>query len=142
MRGLMVWALGSALLSFGSTGAAQSRVSDKDIARLMNNLKEDSEKFGENFKKDLPKSSIRKTSEEKAAKQLSEQFPKQVEGMMKQFKSKKNVDAALATVQASYKRLGDYMTKITPNTKTTEWWTKVQQGMTQVSQALNAPLPG
>jgi len=125
------------LLHLNGTVAAQVRVSDDDIKKLMENLKEDSKEFSENFKDDLSKSSIRHTSDEKTAKQLAERFPKQTEGMLKQFKNKKNANAALPAVSQSLQSLDQYMGKISPGRKTTDSWSRVKEGMNLIGKALN-----
>lgn len=53
---------------------AQGRLSDNDLAKLMNNLRDDSKQFSNYFKQDLSKSPIRKTSDEKSAKQAADRF--------------------------------------------------------------------
>ena len=65
-----------ALLLIVGAGAvfAQNRVSDKDLENLIRNLRDDAKSFRPVFESALKKSSIRKTSEEKDAKKLAEQF--------------------------------------------------------------------
>ena len=124
-------------MRLSGNAAAQARVSDDDIKKLMENLKEDAKKFSESFKDDIEKSSIRHTSEEKAGKQLAERFPKQIEGMLNQFKDKKNANAAFAAVNQSLTSLGQYMEKISPGKKTTDSWSRVKEGMGLIGKALN-----
>jgi cytochrome c556 len=140
-RVLMCLVLAIALASLGGNAAAQGRISDKDLENLMNNMKEDSKNFSEAFKDDLEKSTIRKTSDEKTAKQLSEQFPKQVEGMLSQFKDKRQVNTTLPAVQLSHKRLDEYMNKISPSRRTVDLWARVTQELEKINQAFNVSPP-
>ena len=58
-------------------GTAQGRLSDKDLQRLMQNLKDDAQPFRQSFANALKKSTIRKTSQEKDARMLADSFAKQ-----------------------------------------------------------------
>ena len=136
-RKMLCIVIASGLLGLSGNAAAQGRVSDKDVEQLMKNLKDESEKFSDSFKKDLSKSTIRNTSAEKSAKQVAERFPKQVEGMLKQFKDKKKADAAIPAVYQSYNELDKLMGKISPTAKTTDSWSRVQQSLKQIAKAVN-----
>jgi hypothetical protein len=54
--------------------AAQGRLSDKDLQRLLQNLKDDAQPFRQSFANALKKSTIRKTSKEKDARMLADSF--------------------------------------------------------------------
>ena len=67
--------LGLVFLLAGLSGAhAQGRLSDKDLQRLMQNLKDDAQPFRQSFANALKKSSIRKTTREKDARALVDTF--------------------------------------------------------------------
>ncbi len=136
-RRLLCIAIASGLLGLSGNAAAQGRVSDKDLEKLMENLKQDSKKFSDSFKQDLSKSTLRKTSEEKTAKEVADRLPKKVEGMHNQFKSKKKADAAFPAVYQSYSSLNKFMGRISPSAKTNESWSRVKQGMDQIGKAVN-----
>ena len=88
------------LLMVGTlSAAAQDRLSDKDVANMMNNLKNDAKNFRPVWNKALSKSTIRKTSREKDARTLATQFQNQTEGMLRQFQSNKTADQSLPLVQ-------------------------------------------
>jgi hypothetical protein len=65
---------------------AQTRLSDKDVLQYMNNLKHDGKKFRSSFDSALSKSTIRKTTQEKDAKTLAQNFEKQTNSMYGKFK--------------------------------------------------------
>jgi hypothetical protein len=140
-RKLLCIAIAFSLLGLSRNAVAQGRLSDNDLEKLMENLKEDSKQFSDSFKQDLSKSTIRKTTEEKTAKQLADQFPKQIEGMLNQFKSKKKADAALPAVFQSYDKLDKLMGKVSPTAKTTDSWSRVKQGLDRIGKALNYTPP-
>jgi hypothetical protein len=65
------------MLGADRLAVAQGRLSDKDLQRLMENLKDDAQPFQKSFAKALKKSTIRKTSQEEDAKTLADTFAKQ-----------------------------------------------------------------
>lgn len=95
------YALGGLL----SAQAPSGRLSDKDLARLMKNVHEDARKFSDSFKKAVEKSSIRKTSREKEAKQLAERFVDQTKGMARTFEDTKKADTTLPLVYQTLNQL-------------------------------------
>ena len=95
-------AVGLLLLSLAATFAsAQTRVNDKDIAAMMNNLKSDTNLFRSAFNTSVKKSTIRKTSKEKDSKALVQSFDNQVQAMQRTFKEKETADAQVSIVMNS-----------------------------------------
>jgi hypothetical protein len=64
----------------------QTRLNDKDVLQHMKNLKDDAKKFRPSFNSALAKSTIRKTTQEKDAKTLAQNFKKQTNSMYEAFK--------------------------------------------------------
>jgi hypothetical protein len=85
--------------------APSPRMSDKDLARLMKNVYEDARRLRSSFKKAVEKSSIRKTSREKEAKQLADRFAEQAKGMARTFEEQKKADTTLPVVYQSLNQL-------------------------------------
>jgi len=129
------------LLAWSGSAAAQERLSDKDLEKVLNNLKSDAKKFGGAFKQDLSKSAIRKTNDEKEAKQLADQFPKQIEKLQKNYKSNKKAGELLPAISQSNMRLSGYLQKIAPSAKTTEAWSRVQSGIERIYKAYSFASP-
>ena len=71
---------------------AQGRLSDKDVQRLMQNLKDDAQPFQKSFAKALKKSTIRKTSQENDATALTDTFAKQANTALETFKHQQKAD--------------------------------------------------
>ena len=126
----------------GITASAQSRISDKDVQHLMENLREDARKFQDPFKDALSKSSIRKTSQEKDARELAKRFERQTDGMLQGFKRTHKGDAAFATVSATAQQLDGIVLNLGPGSRASGPWAKVQSDLSALAPAFNLPVAG
>jgi hypothetical protein len=91
------------ILLFSMVGAArlavaEGRLSDKDLQRLMQNLKDDAQPFRQSFANALKKSTIRKTSREKDARALADTFARQANGALETFKHRQKADRAVTAL--------------------------------------------
>jgi hypothetical protein len=116
-----------------SVAHAQTRISDKDMANLMKNLRDDAKNFPPPFKSALHKSMIRNTSQEKDAKALADEFEKQTDEMWKRFKSKKKADAELQLVLNTAGRLDKLVYSLHLGDKTTTSWEIVRSALQEVA---------
>ena len=119
------------------TSAAQERMSDKDVEATMKNLKEDAKKLRKTFDSAVEKSTIRKTSQEKEAKGLSQQFEKQTEGLLNQFKDKKKADAGLATVMNTSEQLQKTIETAGISAQVSADWSRVQTSLDTLAKEFN-----
>lgn len=131
MKNLIVTSLAAAALAAVLTLApaaalAQSRMNDKDVEKTMNNLKEDAKKFQNNFDNAIKKSTIRKTSQEKEARQDAKTFVKQAEGMLNHFKSKKKADNELKVINATASRIENTLNQVPLNPGVQGDWSRVR----------------
>lgn len=127
------------LLTAGAfSTAAQDRLSDKDVANMMNNLKNDSKNFRPVWNKALSKSTIRKTSREKDARNLASQFQNQTEGMLRQFQSNKTADQSLPVVQQTARGIEQVKADVSLGPVVDQQWTKIRTELDQISQAFNS----
>src|ERR1700723_2342783 len=78
--------------------AAQGRLNDKDLARLMQNLSDDAQPFRQSFANALKKSTIRRTSQEKNAQGLSDTFAKQANHALETFKHKRKAESEVTAM--------------------------------------------
>ena len=62
------------MLGADGSGLAQGRLGDRDLERLMQNVKDDAPPFRESFDNALKKSTIRKTSRERDARALADTY--------------------------------------------------------------------
>lgn len=126
------------LLTAGAfSTAAQDRLSDKDVANMMNNLKNDAKNFRPVWNKALSKSTIRKTSREKDARNLATQFQNQTEGMLRQFQSNKTADQSLPLVQQTAHNIEQVRTDVSLGPVVDQQWSKIRTELDQIAQAFN-----
>lgn len=114
--------------------SAQGRMHDKDIEATMKNLREDAKKFRSSFNFAVSKSTLRKTSQEKDAKALVQQFEKQTEAMLKQFKSKRKADQALSAVLSSSDQIDKVLSTASMGEATNNAWASVKAALKTLSQ--------
>ena len=128
------------LLSVGALSTtAQDRLSDKDVANMMNNLKNDAKNFRLAWNRALSKSTIRKTSREKDARNLATQFQNQTEGMLRQFQGNKTADQSLPLVQQTARNIEQVKTDVSLGSVVDQQWTKIRTELDQISQAFKLP---
>ena len=127
------------LLSAGALStAAQDRLSDKDVANMMNNLKNDAKNFRSVWNHALSKSTIRKTSREKDARNLAAQFQNQTEGMLRQFQSNKTADQSLPLVQQTARSIERVKSDVSLGPVVDQQWIKIRTELDQIAQAFNS----
>ena len=114
--------------------SAQGRMHDKDIEATMKNLQEDAKKFRSSFNSAVSKSTLRKTSQEKDAKALVQQFEKQTEAMLKEFKSKRKADQALSAVLSSSDQIDKVLNTNSMGEATNNSWVNVKAALKTLSQ--------
>ena len=134
------------VLLIGMLGAdrlavAQGRLSDKDLQRLMQNLKDDAQPFRQSFANALKKSTIRKTSQEKDARTLADTFAKQANGALEAFKHNQKADPAVATLVNTAARIDPLVYSLQLNPQTTSQWEKLRSELHQIAQAFGVPEP-
>ena len=134
------------VLLIGMLGAdrlavAQGRLSDKDLQRLMQNLKDDAQPFRQSFANALKKSTIRKTSQEKDARALADTFAKQANGALETFKHDQKADQAVAALVNTAARIDPLVYSLQLNPQTTSQWEKLRSELHQIAQAFGVPEP-
>lgn len=128
-------ALGIIALTVAPFAKAQSRVSDKDVASLMGNLKDDVKSFRPKFNDAVHKSSIRKTSKEKDAKALAERLQKETEAMQNQFKKTKKGDTELRVVMSTASQIDELVSSLQLGNDIHTRWGKIQTELRQIEGA-------
>lgn len=130
-----------ALPSIGLVAFGQTRVNDKDMQALMQNLRDDAKNFQPVFNDSVNHSGVRKTSQAKDAKDLARQFVRQTDAMLDQFKKHKKADAALPAVMDSAVRIDRLITSLNMNAQTVTRWEKVRGELHRVASAYGAADP-
>jgi hypothetical protein len=120
---------------------AQGRVNDKDLQRLMQNLKDDAQPFRQSFANALKKSTIRKTSQEKDARMLVDTFAKQANGALEIFKHNQKADQAVAALVHTAGQIDPLVYSLQLNPQTTAQWEKLRTELHQIAQAFGVPEP-
>lgn len=129
------------LAAAGIFANAQGRLSDKDIENLMGNVKDDVKSFRPNFNSAIGKSSIRKTSREKDAKNLVAGLEKKAEAMRNTFRQTKKGEDNVRDVVATAQQIDNLVYSVQLNPQTTSQWDKIRREIAQVSAAFHMPEP-
>ena len=120
---------------------AQGRLSDKDLQRLMQNLKDDAQPFRQSFANALKKSTIRKTSQEKDARMLADTFAKQANGALETFKHNQKADQDVTALVHTAAQIDPLVYSLQLNPQTTSQWEKLRTELHQIAQAYGVPEP-
>jgi hypothetical protein len=138
----------AALLSVSRPALAQGRLSDKDLQRLMQNLKNDAQPFRHSFANALKKSTIRKTSREKDAQMLADTFAKQANSALETFKHNQKAEQAVTELVNTAAQIDPLVYSLQLNPQTTSQWERLRTELHQIAQAYGitepyfAPQPG
>jgi hypothetical protein len=120
---------------------AQGRLSDKDLQRLMQNLKDDSQHFRQSFANALKKSTIRKTSREKDARALADTFAKQANNALDTFRHSHKADEAVTALVNTAAQIDPLVYSLQLNPQTTSQWERLRSELHQIAQAFGIPEP-
>jgi hypothetical protein len=139
--GLSFLVLLAGLLGASKPAVAQGRLSDKDLQRLMQNLKDDAQPFRQSFANALKKSSIRKTSQEKDARALADTFAKQANGALETFKHNQKADQAVAALVSTAAQIDPLVYSLQLNPQTTSQWERLRSELHSIAQAFGVTEP-
>jgi rubrerythrin len=117
------------------------RMSDKDVSKLLENIHDDSKKFKNSFNSALGKSTIRRTSREKDAKKLADQFVKQTDVMSRNFKGKRKIDNNIVSVFASARDIDRVVQEASISGAATSDWSKVRSELDELAREFNYTPP-
>jgi hypothetical protein len=121
--------------------AAQGRLSDKDLQRLMQNLKDDAQPFRQSFANALKKSTIRKTSREKDARALADTFAKEANQALETFKHNQKADQQVAGLVHTAAQIDPLVYSLQLDSLTTSQWERLRTELHQIAQAFGVPEP-
>ena len=106
---------------------AQKRVSDKDRQRMMKNLRYDTKSFRPMFDHAVDKSTIRKTSPAKDAKNLVRTFEKQVDAMQSAFKKNPTDGTAATNAVNTAEQIDSQLRTVSLGPNVMSQWQKIQE---------------
>jgi hypothetical protein len=121
--------------------AAQGRLSDKDLQRLLQNLKDDAQPFRQSFANALKKSTIRKTSKEKDARMLADSFAKQANSALDTFKHNQKAEPAVTELVNTAAQIDPLVYSLQLNPQTTSQWERLRTELHQIAQAYGITEP-
>ncbi len=124
-------------LMCASVSTAQTRISDNDLEQLMKNLNSDSKKFQPIFNSALSRSSIRKTSQEKDAKKLADNFTKSTNTLYEYFKKTKKSDPYLQNTIDYASQLEKLQSSVQLDSSTATQWAKIRTELHDVAHAFH-----
>jgi len=132
-----------ALMAFSSSAyvQAQSRLNDKDLQRLLQNVKEDSQPFRKTFADALKKSSIRKTSREKDDKELANTFTKQADRAFEAFKHQRRAEAEVTALVGTAQKIDALVYSLQLGAPAQPSWEKLRTELHEVAQAFGVREP-
>ncbi len=129
------------VLSFAQVpfAAAQNRINDKDLEGLMRNLRDDAKSFQPTFNSAISKSTIRKTSREKDAKNLVASFIKQTDAALNNFKKTRKADANAQNVMSTGQQIDRLVYSLNLGGQTASKWDKIRTELQHVAGAFGLP---
>jgi hypothetical protein len=116
-------------------------LNDKDLARLMQNVRDDAEPFRHSFAHALKKSTIRGTSREKEARELADSFARQAQRALETFKHKRKAESEVAAMVGTAGQIDALVSSLKLNSAVTSQWEKLRTELHQVAQAFGVPEP-
>ncbi len=124
---------------WGAAARAQSRVNDKDLARMMENVSHDAAPFRKSFDSALKKSTIRGTSQEKDARGLAATFETQSKQALETFKKHKKAEDEVAAMVDTAGQIDQLLNNVSMNPAVAQQWEKVRTELHQVAEASDVP---
>jgi hypothetical protein len=125
----------------GATAGAQSRLNDKDLVRLMQNLSDDAQPFRQSFANALKKSTIRRTSQEKEAHGLADTFDKQAKQALETFKHKREAESEVTAMVGTAGEIDALVYSLHLDPTVTAQWEKLRTELHQVAEAFGIAEP-
>jgi acetate kinase len=126
-------------MDWGAAARAQSRLNDKDMARLMQNLSDDAQPFRQSFANALKKSTIRGTSRDKDARRLADTFARQAKQALETFKHKRKAESEVTAMVSTAGQIDALVYSLHVNPTVTAQWEKLRTELHQVAQGFGVP---
>jgi hypothetical protein len=143
---LMMARLAVLILLLGVVGGerlamGQGRLSDKDLQRVMVNLKADSQGFRKSFANALKKSPIRKTSQEQDAQALADTFAKQANNTLESFKKNQKADQQVIAMVNTAAQIDPKVYSLQLDPQTRAQWERLRGELHQIATAYGVQEP-
>jgi hypothetical protein len=129
------------VMSVGRPAVAQGRLSDKELQRLVQNLKDDAQPFRQSFANALKKSTIPKTGKEKDARMLVDSFAKQANSALEGFKHNQKAEPAVTELVHTAAQFDPLVYSLQLDSATTSQWERLRGELHQIAQAYGITEP-
>jgi CHASE3 domain sensor protein len=116
---------------------AAYRISDKEVQKVMKQLKKDTEKFRKSLDSSLDRSRIDGTNREDNINDFLEEYEKATERLYEHFKDNKSVGADVEAVLDGAARIDQFMTRHSPTGRAERDWAAVRQDLRRLAEAYN-----
>jgi flagellar motility protein MotE (MotC chaperone) len=134
----MVCALMLAALSVAAKAQdAPYRISDKEVQKVMKELKKDTEKFRKSLDSSLDRSRLDGTKREDNINEFMEGYEKATERLYDRFKDNKSVAADVEAVLDGAAQIDQFMRRHSPTGKAERDWSAVRQDLRRLAVAYN-----
>ena len=128
-----VWVLQS------SSAQAQTRVNDKDMVAMMKNLSQDAHSFRPLFDKAVHKSTIRRTSQERDARDMSLSLERETNALIQNFKKNRNGGEQFRRVMEAAEPIDTLVHTVQLGPKVAEQWQIIRAELHQLGLAYGYP---
>ena len=113
------------------------RLTDKQVKKLIEQLKKDTGKFRKSLDSSLDKSRLDGTNREDDINQFLKDYESATERLYDRFKDNKSVSADVEAVLDGAVRIDNFMTRQSLRGRAERDWAKVRQDLRQLAQAYN-----
>jgi hypothetical protein len=120
---------------------AQTRVNDHDMEAMMRNLRDDVKNFRPHFDDAIRKSTIRKTSEARNARDSAATLQKQTHALLERFKKDRNGQSEFSAVMTTAQSLDQRINSLSLDARTTAEWNKIRTEVSEIANAYGMPQP-
>ncbi len=118
---------------------AQNRVNDHDMEALMRNLHEDAKSFRPEFDEAIHKSTIRKTSQERDARDQVAAFERQTDRLSDRFKKDRNGQTEFADVMNTAEQIDQTVDSLHLGPRVREHWRKIRAELRRIAYGYGLP---
>ena len=126
--------------SFAFVAQAQDapyRLSDKEVKKLMAQLKKDTERFRKSFDASLDKSRLDDTNREDDINKFLKNYEEATERLYERFKDNKSVGADVEAVLDGAAEIDRFMTRRIASERAERDWAAVRQDLRRLAEAYN-----
>lgn len=122
-----------------SSAQAQNRVNDNDMTAMMKNLHQDAHSFRPRFNEAVHKSTIRRTSQERDAQDMSLSFDRETDALVQDFKKNHNGSEQFRRVMEAAEPIDTVVHTVQLGPEVTAQWQKIRTELHQLSLGYGYP---